>query len=61
MSKVIVVTRPDLGWDRVVAVFSGLSMQEVRDRFPSTEYVHAQVEVETSLDRYLDNDLDNED
>lgn len=54
MSKVIVVTRPDLGWDCVVAVFSGLSVQEIRDQFPSTEYVLTQVEVETSLDNYID-------
>lgn len=60
MSKVTVVTRADLGWDCIVAVFSSISMQEIRDRFPSTEYILTQVEVETSLDDYLDT-LDSED
>lgn len=54
MSKVTVVTRPDLGWDCVVSVFSGLSLQEIRDQFPGSEYVLTQVEIETTLDNYLD-------
>lgn len=54
MSKVTVVTRPDLGWDCVVAVFSGISLQEIRDRFTGSEYVLTQTEVETTLDNYLD-------
>lgn len=54
MNKVTVVTRPDLGWDCVVAVLAGVPIQDILDRFPSSEFVLTEVEVETSLDEYLD-------
>jgi hypothetical protein len=47
---VIVVTGLELGWDNVVGVFSGVSLEELQTKFSEERYVHTYMEIETSLD-----------
>lgn len=51
---VIVVTGPHYGWDCVVGVFTDVSKQDLRKRFPENEFVLTEKIVQSDLSYYDD-------
>jgi hypothetical protein len=51
MRTVYIVIDPELGWDNVVGIFDTevFSPEEMREVFPSDQYLLKEVEVEVSL------------
>lgn len=49
MKKVYVVTRPDLGWDCVVAVYYNVSTKKLLKEYPEPDYVIKDMTVETEI------------
>jgi hypothetical protein len=59
--KVHVITDTELGWDCVVAVFSGKTREELRAEFPQENYVIIEMYVETKFYSDLDDDIEDDD
>lgn len=52
MTKVVVVTNTELGWDNVVGVFSMDILEEIEARFPSKPYMITIYPVGNDLDDF---------
>ena len=50
MKKVYVVTRPDLGWDCVVAVYYNVSTKKLKTEYLEPDYVITERDVETEIE-----------
>lgn len=52
MNTLYVVTNTELGWDCVVGVFSGLTREQLDEKFDKYPYVISEMAVETNLESW---------
>jgi hypothetical protein len=54
MKSVIVVTSTELGWDCVVGVYEGVSLEALQAAYKDPHYVYSEVDVETEVPDFGD-------